>query len=276
MTRRAAPLCAGLALLGCCGAALACEHLESGAGLSLAHSRWDESDEQGRRLLRESGPLAGAWLSLGADCAGWQARATLGTRSGTRDYRGQSSSGAAIRTDSGIREQRLQFSVQRALALPHWSWGLRAEWQALDRDLASVGAVQGYPERHRRATLALGLATQHEAFAGWHWVGALWLGGGPRGTVDVRFPHAEPVRLDSGVATFGEASLALRLNRAGAAPARQIGWQGELKLSLRDERIAAGPAAPLWRNGVLVGAARQPRHRVIDAGLQATAVWHYR
>lgn len=285
-----------LSLLLVCGssgsganaAAAGCAAPEPGAALWLGHSRWDESDAQGRRLLRESGTLAGARLGLALRCEGWHGEADAGWRGGQRDYRGLSSSGAAIRTHSDIQERSLRVSLWRPL-LPRsgggteLALGLRGEWRRLARDLASVGIVQGYPEQHRHAALALGLAVQQgirststsNAPAGWRWGAELWLGGGPRGTVEVHLPTADPARLRTGRSAFGEAALSLR-SAGFAAQARPAGWAHELRLSLRDERIAAGPSAPLWRHGVLVGSASQPRHRVVDAGLQATVVWRYR
>lgn len=287
-----------LSLLLVCGssgsganaAAAGCAAPEPGAALWLGHSRWDESDAQGRRLLRESGTLAGARLGLALRCEGWHGEADAGWRGGQRDYRGLSSSGAAIRTHSDIEERRLRVSLWRPL-LPRsggsteLALGLRGEWRSLDRELMSVGSVQGYPEQHRHAALALGLTVQQvissirtstsNAPAGWHWAAELWLGGGPRGTVKVQLPTADEARLRTGRSVFGEAALSLR-SAGFAAQARPAGWAHELRLSLRDERIAAGPSAPLWRHGVLVGSASQPRHRLVDAGLQATVVWRYR
>jgi len=279
-----------LSLLLVCGsgganaAAAGCAAPESGAALWLGHSRWNESDAQGRRLLRESGTLAGARLGLALRCEGWHGEADAGWRAGQRDYRGLSSSGAAIRTHSDIKEKSLRVSIWRPL-LPRsggrteLALGLRGEWRSLDRELMSVGLVQGYPEQHRQAALALGLAAQQgsigSAPAGWHWGAELWLGGGPRGTVDVRLPTADAARLRTGRSVFGEAALSLR-SASFAAENRLAGWAHELRLSLRDERIATGPSAPLWRHGVLVGSASQPRHRLVDAGLQATVAWRYR
>lgn len=284
-----------LSLLLVCGsssganaAASGCAAPEPGAALWLGHSRWDESDAQGRRLLRESGTLAGARLGLALRCEGWHGEADAGWRGGQRDYRGLSSSGAAIRTHSDIEERSLRVSLWRPL-LPRsggsteLALGLRGEWRSLDRELMSVGIVQGYPEQHRHAALALGLAAQQgigsastsNAPAGWHWGAELWLGGDPRGTVKVQLPTADAARLHTGRSVFGEAALSLR-SAGFAAQAGPPGWAHELRLSLRDERIAAGPSAPLWRHGVLVGSASQPRHRVVDAGLQATVVWRYR
>ncbi|WP_397534088.1 hypothetical protein [Roseateles sp.] len=275
-----------LALNAGTAAAAACAAPEPGAALWLGHSRWDESDAQGRRLLRESGTLAGARLSMALRCEGWHGEADAGWRAGQRDYRGLSSSGAAIRTHSDIEERSLRVSLWRPLLPPsngraELALGLRGEWRGLDRDLASVGLVQGYPEQHRQAALALGLAAQQgrlgisSAPAGWHWGAELWLGGGPRGTVDVQLPTADAARLRTGRSAFGEAALSLR-SPGFAAQSGPAGWAHELRLSLRDERIAAGPSAPLWRHGVLVGSASQPRHRLVDAGLQATVVWRYR
>ncbi len=281
-----------LSLLLVCGsgsanaAAAGCAVPEPGAALWLGHSRWDESDAQGRRLLRESGTLAGARLGLALRCAGWHGEAHAGWRAGQRDYRGLSSSGAVIRTHSDIEERSLRVSLWRPLSptssgRTELALGLRGEWRSLDRDLASVGLVQGYPEQHRQAALAVGLAAQQGSLsisstpAGWHWGAELWLGGGPRGTVDVRLPTADAARLRTGRSVFGEAALSLR-SAGFAAEKRPAGWAHELRLNLRDERIAAGPSAPLWRHGVLVGSASQPRHRLVDAGLQATVVWRYR
>lgn len=264
----------GIAVLaGLCGQqALACagEPLATRlqAGPTAASSRWSETGDDGRQLLRETGTLTGAAVALAAHCGRWQAELALAASRGTRDYAGQSNGGMPVSTTAHIEAQQLRLTALRQLEAgpPRAALraGLRLELQRTERELASVGAVLGYPETHHHASLALGLRGQGplpSLPAGWQWQAELWLGAGPAGRIELRLPHADPVTLRSGASRSLEAA-------AGLSHAIADGWESGLRLSWRDQRIAAGPASALWRGAVLVGAARQPEHRLADAGAQ--------
>ena len=238
------------------------------AGPTSTDSRWTETGADGRQLLREAGTLTGAALTLAAHCGRWQAELDLAALHGTRDYAGQSNGGMPVSTTARIEAQQLRLTALRLLdASPMggaWQAGLRVELQRTARELASVGAVLGYPETHYHASLALGLrghGVLPAASSGWQWQSELWLGAGPTGRIELRLPHADAVTLRSGTSRSLEAAM-------GISHAMASGWESGLSLSWREQRIAAGAASALWRGDVLVGAARQPEHRLADAGLQ--------
>ena len=250
-----------------CAAQSAAPSLQAGP-IALS-SRWTETGADGRQLLREAGTLTGAALALAAHCDRWQVELDLAASHGTRGYAGQSNGGMPVSTTARIDAQQLRLTALRPLdteaaAGASWQAGMRLELQRTARELASVGAVLGYPETHRHAGLALGLRGQGALLAassGWRWQSDLWLGAGPAGRIELRLPHADPVTLRSGNSRSIEAAAGLSHATAG-------GWESGLRLSWREQRIAAGPASALWRGAVLVGAARQPEHRLADAGLQ--------
>lgn len=230
------------------------------AGLAGAHSIWKERDEQGQTLLSESGALAGVAVALGLSCGPWRTELDAEHLRGTRAYAGRSSTGQPIGTTVQVRRRGLRLSALRALQLaPDWRLGLRIDLQHTARDLASVGLVQGYPEQHERTYLAAGLrgggvlGAQGE----WRWNVQAWLGGATGGRVELRLPVADPVRLRSGPGLMMELG-------AGLQHPLDSSWAAGLQLGWRAERIKAGPAAALWRQGQLVGAARQPATRLAD------------
>jgi hypothetical protein len=238
------------------------------AGPTATSSRWTETGADGRQLLREAGTLTGAALTLAAYCGRWQAELDLAARHGTRDYAGQSNGGMPVSTTASIEAQQLRLTALRFLEASQaggaWQAGLRVEVQRTARELASVGAVLGYPETHYQASLAVGLrghGALPAASSGWQWQSELWLGAGPTGRIELRLPHADAVTLRSGTSRSLEAAM-------GISHAMASGWEGGFRLSWREQRIAAGAASALWRGGVLVGAALQPEHRLGDAGLQ--------
>ncbi len=236
---------------------------------SASHSRWDEVDAQGQRLLRETGTLQARGLALAMSCGeGWQLAAAFARESGTRAYTGQSSQGQPIRTHSDIDSNTLQASVLRRLS-PVWQIGVQADWSELHRELASVGAVQGYAEVHRHAAMAVGVQAEPRAFGDLRWQGSLWLGAGPSGSVAVRLPNADPARLSTGSQRYVDAGFGL------LSPLRPQGWQGRIGFAWRTARIDAGPTTTLWRGPMPVGSAKQPEQRLRDAALQAGLAYRF-
>ncbi|WP_310386709.1 hypothetical protein [Roseateles sp.] len=224
-------------------------------------SRWNEHDAEGRRLLREQGRLPEAALALSAACGSWSGELSWRHAVGERDYAGLSNRGAAVQTHSSLRMDESTLSVQRPL-LGGIKLGLRAQRQATRRELASTGAVLGYPERHRHWVYALGALAEGAAWGESRWRLAAWVGGGPGGRVRIDLPIADPVTLRTGV--MRQAELQLQWLSAPWAE----GWRSSLGLRWRGERIGAGDATTLWRQGVAVGGALQPRHELRSAGLE--------
>ena len=82
-------------------------------------------------------------------------------------------------------------------------------------------------------------------------------------SVRIDLPTADPVRLKTG--TLRQAELQGQWLSAPWG----LGWRTSLGLRWRAERIGAGDVATLWRQGVAVGGALQPRHELRGVGLEA-------
>lgn len=232
-------------------------------GAGVERSRWQESDGQGRRLLREQGTLGTLELALQTHCAGIDWRLALAQASGRRGYDGRSSSGAPLATHSDIDRSTLALAGWLPVS-DAWSMGASLGYRQLRRDIASAGAVRGYAERLRDwQALAL---LRHQRGLGERWTLAaeLRLGAGPPGRLALQLPHADAAVLRPGAGRLLQAGLSVH----GGAPAVPAsGWQ--LQLIYRDERFAAGPPQALLRQGLVVGGAAQPETRRSALGLQA-------
>ena len=232
------------------------------------HSRWQEHTEAGRRLVHESGTLATLAGRAAAACSGLHWEAELGLAEGRRGYQGESSGGQPITTRSQIR--RLQGQVAVLLPVPAFGPGWQAgaalghlrQW----RDIASAGAVLGYPERFDQWQASALVDHQRALQPGLGLQARLALGGAPSGHLLLHLPTADVARLRLGAS--GLVQLDVNLLGGGAAAA---GWQ--VGLRWRHQRTAAGPAATLWRGTLPVGAAAQPAVRQTDLGLHAGWRW---
>lgn len=258
----AAGLCA---LASSCVVACAPPGWSAGAGIE--HSRWQEFDASGRRLVREQGSLATLALGLDVQCQGWAWQVALARGQGRRGYDGLSSGHAPLRTSSGIERHTVEYAARMAVAAD-WSAGARLAYRQLDRDIAGAGAVRGYAERFSDGQLALGLHHLQALGAALQLGTEVWLGGGPAGRLALQLPHADAAVLRLGRSRLLELGLSLR----GAGPATATpGWRAQLVY--RRERFGAGPAQALWRNGVPVGGAAQPATQREALSLQALATW---
>lgn len=273
----------GAALLALAGAGLpaaadACLAPDWALAAGAEHSRWQEHDANGRRLVAERGDLATLAARAGVQCAGLQWQAVLGLAAGRRAYQGQSTTGQPVASHSDLRRLHWQLAALAPLGAPAdglaWWAGAEAGQALLWRDIASAGAVRGYPERfdqwqaaallvHRRA-LAPGLGLQ----------ATLALGGGPAGRLHLHLPIADPALLRLGSSRLARLDVALlggTMAPGLAVGGRTPGWQ--LHLQWQQQRTGAGPAATLWRHGVAVGGAAQPAWRQDALGLQAVLQW---
>lgn len=258
---RPAALLAALSMAGFASAQAACGIDTLALSAGAQDSRWTEHDAEDRRLLREQGWLPEAALALRAACGAWSGELSWRHAVGERDYQGFSNRGAAVQTHSSLRIDEWTLSVQRPL-LEGLKLGIRAQHQATRRELASAGTVQGYPERHRHWVYALGALAEGAAWGESRWQAAAWAGGGPGGRVLVALPIADEASLKTG--RLRQAELQLQWLSAPWAE----GWRTSLGLRWRGERIGAGDVTTLWRNGVAVGGALQPRHQLSNAGLE--------
>jgi len=246
-----------LILLAPAAAYASCGLQQLGLTLQHADSRWAEFDASGRRLLHERGRLPGAGFELRAACSAGPALELRGQRQqGGRDYQGHSSQGQALSTTAELRETRLQAQLWQPLAAPlGLDVGLMGEWSQIDRKLADAGAVRGYPERHRRAQLGLGLRLHGEFGPGWQYMLQGEWAFGPAGRLHLELPIADPVDLPSGRL---RRQLGLRLHLQWSLPEAPA-WQLRAGLGWRQHQLSEGEMATLWRAGNAVGGARQPR-----------------
>ena len=226
-----------------------------GALAGVERSQWQELSVQGQSLLREQGTLKTAGLQLAGQCSAleWSARWTLSR--GERDYDGRTNTGVRLQTHSQLEAQH--FALQGWLPVhSDWSLGAQLGHRRIEREIASQGAVLGYPERFGYWQAALG-ARYHAALGEKLQLAVSgWAGGGPGGRVRVDLPRADPVTLPLGSSRLW--ALGVELGSPAAVVA-QPGWSWQLALAYRHERIAAGAPRTLVRNGVAVGSALQPR-----------------
>lgn len=248
-------------------AQMPCSTPEPGLLAGAQHSHWQESDAQGRRLLRERGTLHMGGLALSGRCADvqWQARWTHSQ--GRRAYDGQSNVQAPVHTSSDVRVQRLVLQGWWP-ASQSWAVGAQLGHARTARDIASSANARGYPERFEQLQFALGARYQPALSGPWRLGAAAWLGGGPGGQVRVALPGFDRARLPLGAARMA----ALELNLDGGAAPGERGWALHGALGLQRERLGAGSAQTLTRGGAPAGLAHQPRidQRLWSARLQAS------
>jgi hypothetical protein len=262
-----------------CGVALAwaspawafdCSAPAWGAHTGLVRSQWKETNGQGRLLVRERGTLRSAGLTVDGACARWQWRLALTRSTGERAYDGVSNTNFPIRTTSGLAITDAAAQLWTP-ALANWSGGLRLNQRRLNRDIAGIGQVQGYPERFSYWQAAVGVRHEIALTPGLIISGEGWLGGGPAGTLALSLPTADPAQLKLGTSRLAEIGLQIG---SPALAAGQAGWSWHARVDYQWQAISAGPAKALMRNGIPVGGAAQPATRQQALGMNAGA--HYR
>lgn len=235
-------------------------------GLGVEHSRWEETGATGRRLVKETGTLRGPALALGARCDGFDGLVRVTQARGSRDYEGLTSSQvpARTRTDIGQWAAELQGFVPLGAA---WAGAGRAGLRGVDREIASVGRVQGYAERFSNAELAAGARYATEQGAPVQWTAIGWLGAGPPGRLELQLPGGDEAELRLGASR----SVEFELQAQGKALAPGSSWQA--RLTYRRERWEAGESQVITRQGVPVAAAMQPATR--QSALRLHAEWRF-
>ena len=182
-----------------CAAALAadCQPPVLGALAGVERSHWQERDAQGASLLHERGTLRLVGLEAGSHCSGvdWSARWTLAR--GERDYDGRTTAQAPFQTVTRIEAQHLAAQAWAPIH-PAWALGAQLGYRHIDRDIAGRGNVLGYPERFGYWQAALGARYRAALGEQLRLTAAAWLGGGPRGRVQLDLPRADPVTLRLG------------------------------------------------------------------------------
>ena len=236
----------------------------------VQHSRWQEFNAQGRKLVDESGLLYHTGLQLEGDSQGLQWSAQWNHGRGTRDYDGVSSANQPIQTTSRLRSQQVQLQAW-APVIERWAVGARLGWTQLDRDLASVGNVQGYPEQFRTVQAAVGGRYTLADVGGLRWTVSGWLGGGPGGTLHLQLPNTDAARLRLGRSQL--AQLGVQLESVEAVD--RTGWSWRLGWQMQQEQMQAGPSQAITRNGLLVGGAAQPKTRQTHMGLDGALRYRF-
>lgn len=239
------------------GADAPCTQPEIGLSIAVLQSRWREQDERGRDLVQESGTLPQLGLRAALHCRPWVLGLQLSQARGTRGYDGVDSGGAAVRSSSRLAHTELKLEAWLPVAEPLLLGG-RLVAQQIDRNIASAGAVLGYPERLRYWQAQAGGRAAFGLAPGVQLALDGWLGGGPGGNVAVRLPHADPLTL--GLGRSGAAQLGLQLSSSAPTSVdRGVAWGWRMRLQWTVQAIDAGNARPLMRNGAVVGGAAQPR-----------------
>lgn len=259
-----------LAAWVCAGSAWGCGALQPSAHVGVERSQWQEFNAQGRKLVDESGLLRRAGVRLEGDCTGWLWAVEWSQAHGTRDYNGVSSANQPIQTTSRLRSQQVQLKAWMPVDA-RWALGARLGWAQLNRDLASVGSVRGYPEQFRTSLLALGGRYTLADLGGSRWTVSGWLGGGPGGTLHLQLPNTDAAHLRLGRSQMVQ--LGVKLESPDAVD--RTGWSWRLGWQAQQEQMRAGPSQAITRNGMLVGGAAQPQTRHTSMGLDGALGYRF-
>ena len=248
-----------------------CSGLALGADVGAVRSVWEETSATGRLLVRERGTLTRTAITAEEVCQGWQWRLALARTTGDRAYDGVSNTSAPIQTQSALAITDASAQAWTPAA-SGWSAGLRLNQRRIDRDIASVGNVRGYPERFSYWQAAVGLKGEWALAPQFTVIGDGWIGGGPGGKMNLRLPNADATELTLGSSRVAE--VGLQIGSAASAP-NQAGWSWHARADYQWQRMAAGPAKTLTRNGVPVGGAAQPATRQKAAALGAAIQYRF-
>lgn len=239
------------------------------------HSAWDEYAPGSKALLHERGWLSGASAgvrvalrrgdvrlgALGLELGHWQ---------GTRDYDGTTSLGTPAQTVADVRRTTFALRGEAALA-PAWSATAKLQPNWLHRNLRDTANAQGYPEDWRWTLARIGLQWRSASgqasdkagdesglsgHAAWGRVLA------PR--VELRLPGRDAATLEPGTGTAWQAGA-----RWGATLGAwsQAQWSAHAAVDWERITLPASEPVPVYANGVLVGAASQPRTRITSTQL---------
>ena len=218
-------------------------------------SRWRELDASGRQLVRESGSLHGAELSLGLHCADWDLLARASLLDGTRLYDGQTSTDAPMASSTRVRQAQAALQANYRLA-DAWQWGGRLSHHTIWRDIASAGAAAGYPERYDWTILAVG--AQWQTLAGSNRFSlAAWLGKPLRSSMQLNLPGRDEATLKLGPMHQAELAATWRTPLAGA-------WHLEADVQYHRTAMGQREDTVIQRSGAPVGLAHQPRTIVVE------------
>ena len=244
-------------------------------------SAWDEYAPNRKALLHERGLLSGASAgvrvalrrgdvrlgALGLELGHWQ---------GTRDYDGTTSLGTPAQTVVDVRRTTLALRGEAALAS---AWSATAQLQPnwLHRNLRDTANAQGYPEDWRWTLARIGLQWRSASGQAADEVGdesglsghAAW-GRVLAPRVELRLPGRDAATLEPGTGTAWQAGARWGATLGAWSQAR---WSAHAAVDWERITLPASEPVPVYANGVLVGAASQPRTRItstqLTVGVQA-------
>lgn len=229
--------------------------LAMGAGPVQSH--WQEYSRSGETLLTERGVLTKAAAAWRASCADWFFQLEGSRASGDRRYQGVTNLKHPVETSTEIRTDELDAQAWHPLG-ESWSWGGRYLFRKTQRDLKSVGLVQGYLERYKQSALALGLQYTQALTSHGRVQSRIWLGSGLKGNLHVTLPGMDSAVLPLGRLHYWAAGVQWSGCRTGET---QTGWICEAAMDYQAERSAHGAAQAIYRNGVISASASQPATR---------------
>jgi hypothetical protein len=242
--------------------------VEAWAG--VVQSNWQEYGPTGKTLLTERGQLLQHGLGWRGHCADWHLQ-LQGTRAqGSRLYQGQTNQGMPVSTTSEIEATSLDAQVWYPVSA-NWSLGGRFFERATERDLKSVGAVQGYVENFHQSAWAVGLQHQLDTQDWGRWQTRVWHGVG-RGHMHVTLPGMDAARLPLGAMRWWAAQLQWSGCRGAEGTSR---WGCDVALNYQSERLERGATQPIYRQGLHRANAYQPSTHQQALGLNVGVQYRF-
>lgn len=219
------------------------------AGTTYIRSDWQEFTTEGRTQVQESGQLDGIEFNVGITCGKWRVENLYSQATGRRRYQGRTATGAAAQSWSDMRQAAGQLAVSYQFH-PDWQFGVRLLDQTTWRNIASISAAAGYPERFSWTLLSLGLRTQKDLASGrWSFFG--WAGQDLRTGMHLQLPGRDPATLALGNIDHIELGV-------GWGTPLNHHWLLEAAATLRRTTLGQGAVALITRSGAPAGVAFQP------------------
>jgi hypothetical protein len=248
-----------------------CQNHEFTVWTGPVQSHWQEYSRVGESLLTERGQLMKAAVGWRASCGHWTFQLEGSRADGDRLYKGVTNHKQPVQTISEIRTDELDAQLWHPLG-QSWALGGRYLWRKNERDLKSVGRVQGYLERYNQTALALGL--QHtKDFAGHGRLQTrIWMGSGLEGNLHVTLPGMDAAVLPLGSMRWWAAGVQWSGCQTGA---NEAGWACEIAMEYQSERSSQGAVKAIYRNGVLRASANQPAIRQQSLTFKLGALYRF-
>lgn len=231
-----------------------CQQHELSVGAAPVQSNWQEFDREGEDLLTERGQLTKTGASWRGSCGNWSLQLEGSRATGRRLYKGLTNLRQPVETTSDIHTEELDAQLWHPLG-HDWALGGRYLWRTTQRDLKTVGPVQGYIERYKQTALALGLQHTWDLASRGRIQSRIWMGSGLQGNLHVTLPGMDPAVLPLGRLRWWAAGVQWSGCRTGTTEA---GWGCEIAMDYQSEQSSRGASQAIYRNGVLRASASQP------------------